>query len=216
MTSSDMDEYYAVRADEYEQVYANPERQGDLERLRHHLSGLFANRSVLEIACGTGYWTQVIALTARTVHAVDRSDDVLAIARRKALSADKVGFARADAMKLPQDLGKFDAAFAGFWWSHIPVLQQGAFLSTLHAHLHRGARVALLDNLYVEGSSTPIARRSADGDGYQIRSVRDGRRFEVLKNFPSEAELRNSLRGVATGPQYLEFGHYWLLTYEAS
>src|SRR5712692_10327984 len=60
----EMREYYARRAVEYERVYAKPERQDDLARLRRLLQADLAGHDVLEIACGTGYWTTAIAETA--------------------------------------------------------------------------------------------------------------------------------------------------------
>ena len=58
---SDLLTYYAARAAEYENVYAKPERQSDLARLRETVPAYFVGRRVLEVACGTGYWTRLIA-----------------------------------------------------------------------------------------------------------------------------------------------------------
>ena len=59
--------YYAARAREYERIYHKPERQADLARLREAVPAPFTNRTVLEVACGTGYWTQHMARTARSI-----------------------------------------------------------------------------------------------------------------------------------------------------
>ena len=67
------------------------------------------------------------------------------------------------------------------------------FLNVLHARLEPGALVVFTDNRYVEGSSLPITREDADGNTYQERRLRDGTEYEVLKNFPEEAELRSLL-----------------------
>ncbi|HTD65456.1 MAG TPA: methyltransferase domain-containing protein [Candidatus Limnocylindria bacterium] len=79
-------EYYAQRAPEYDRIYQKPERQVDLATLREFVAQTFAERSVLEVACGTGYWTQCIAATARSVVATDINDEVLAIAHAKNLA----------------------------------------------------------------------------------------------------------------------------------
>jgi SAM-dependent methyltransferase len=207
--------YYAARAQEYELVYHKPERQADLTRLHEAVPAPFTNRSVLEVACGTGYWTQYIARTARSICATDLAEETLAVARRKGLSADRVTFSVADAMDLPASLGTFESAFCGFWWSHVPRACIDAFLISLHARLAPGATVLLLDNLNVEGSSTPISRQSADGDTYQIRHLSDGSRHEVLKNFPAESELRARLGARAADVKYTSYGYYWLLEYRS-
>ena len=76
-----------------------------------------------------------------------------------------------------------------------------------------GATVAFLENRYVEGSSTPLSRRDAEGNTYQTRKLDDGSTHEVLKNFPSDGELveRASRYGRQVSVEWLEY--YWLLTY---
>ena len=66
-----MEKYYSKRAAEYEQIYQKPERQHELDWLRQRIPALLEGRTVLEVACGTGYWTQFIARAARKVHACD-------------------------------------------------------------------------------------------------------------------------------------------------
>ena len=60
-----MIEYYARRALEYEEVYAKPERQADLTTLREECRTLFAGRDLLEISCGTAWWTECFASSAK-------------------------------------------------------------------------------------------------------------------------------------------------------
>jgi hypothetical protein len=76
-----------------------------------------------------------------------------------------------------------------------------------------GSLLGFLDNRYVEGSSTPLARRDAQGNGYQVRRLDDGSVHEVLKNFPDEGELirRASRHGWGANVELLE--HYWLLSF---
>lgn len=207
-------EYYAARAREYERIYAKPERQDDLRRLETLLPPLFAGRRLLEVACGTGYWTRFLAREAGSIVATDANAETLAIAEGKSLPAERVSFRVADAYALPEELGSFDAAFAGFWWSHVPRRECRNFLSALDGRLLPGARVALLDNLYVEGSSTPIAQRDAEGNTYQIRRLDDGSEHTVLKNFPTEDELRADVAGFGRDLRYTRYRYYWLFCYE--
>lgn len=205
-------EYYARRAAEYERIYDRPERQADLARLRAELPPLFDGAAALEIACGTGYWTPLIAARAASVVAVDASEEVLAIARAKSYPRANVRFERADAYALPAWPERFSACFAGFWWSHVPLGRLEAFLDGLRGRLAPGALLVLLDNLYIEGSSTPLARRDAEGNTYQLRRLADGSRHEVLKNFPGAAELESRLAPVATAVEWREYGHYWVVS----
>ncbi len=205
--------YYAARAAEYERIYHKPERQRDLQRLRALIPSYFAGRAVLEIACGTGYWTQFIAPVASRVTALDINEETLAIARAKALPPQRVQFEVADVHALYPRYQGFSGAFAGFWWSHLKRSERRAFFDTLHRALAPGAVVVLLDNLYVKGSSTPISHRDEEGNTYQTRALADGSRHVVLKNFPLEAELLNEAVESGARADYLALDYYWVLNY---
>ena len=51
-----------------------------------------------------------------------------------------------------------------------------------------GARVVILDNRFVAGSSTPIARADATAIPTRCAALDDGSVHEVLKNFPTRDE----------------------------
>jgi ubiquinone/menaquinone biosynthesis C-methylase UbiE len=204
LASVDLVTYYRKRAGTYEAIYDKPERQRDLSLLKEAIPAKLRGRRVLEIACGTGYWTTLIAAQAASITAVDLADEPMKIAMGKKYEKPPT-FKACDAYALPDSLGRFDGAFAGFWWSHIPRKRIPQFLASLHARLEPGARVVMFDNRYVEGSSTPIAETDADGDTWQVRGS-----DRVLKNFPAATELRGVLPGVTV--QELEY--YWLAEYE--
>jgi demethylmenaquinone methyltransferase/2-methoxy-6-polyprenyl-1,4-benzoquinol methylase len=72
-----------------------------------------------------------------------------------------------------------------------------------------------MDNLYVPGNSTPIAQRDAQGNTYQLRPLADGTQNRVLKNFPTEAELRSHIAPQARTFDYRALEYYWLVEYTA-
>ena len=208
-----LEKYYARRASEYEQVYEKAERQDELEWLRGRIPALLRNRTVLEVACGTGYWTQFIAKSAKKVHACDINEAVLEIAREKPIPRDRVEFYKADAVTLEGVPGGCDAAFAGFWWSHVKRSGIERFVTGLAMRLEPGSRVVILDNTYVEGSSTPVTRRDSEGNTYQKRKVASGEEYEVLKNFPTADELRDAVAPVAREAHLESLNYYWLLVF---
>jgi len=208
-----IEQYYTKRAAEYEQIYEKPERQHELEWLRSRIPALFRGRTVLEVACGTGYWTQFIARAAAKVHACDINEAVLEIARDKAIPRQRVSFFKADAITLEGVPPGCDAAFAGFWWSHVKKSDLARFVRNLAAHVEPGALVAILDNRYAEGSSTAISRRDAEGNTYQMRKLANGEEYEVLKNFPTPAELADAVRPVAREAHLESLTYYWLLVF---
>ena len=210
-----MQDYYAARAPEYDEVYRKPERQADLRAIEAWLPSLFADERVLEVACGTGYWTQFIAPHAASVLGVDAAAETLRIAERR-VPGDTVRFVVGDAYALPTSLPMCNAAFAGFWFSHVPKARVREFLSGLNAVLAPGSTVVLLDNRFVEGSSSPISDRDAGGDTFQARPLRDGTVHRVLKNFPSESELRALVEGFGSVVECKTWPHYWALHYETT
>ena len=206
--------YYAQRAQIYERVYHKPERQVDLRAMEAWLPGCFAGRSVLEVACGTGWWTPHGARDARTWLATDVNPETMAVAQAKDMPPC-VRFATVDAYTFAQIEGqRFDGAFAGFWWSHVPLARLNAWLHTLHERLEPDARVVMLDNRFVQGSSTAITRRDDAGNTYQQRMLDDGSVHEVLKNFPTRDEAFAALGARARNRQWIEHLHYWILSYE--
>ena len=206
-------DYYARRAAEYERIYAKPERQADLSALRARIGKMFAGRKVLELACGTGYWTQVIADQAEQVTALDVNEEVLEVARSKKYKGN-ASFAIGDAYAPPRH-PECNGFYAGFWWSHVPLARLDAFIESATRAVAPGALLAFLDNRYVAGSSTPLSHTDAGGNTYQTRKLDDGSTHDVLKNFPTEGELiqRASRHGWGAHVELLD--HYWLLTWWA-
>jgi demethylmenaquinone methyltransferase/2-methoxy-6-polyprenyl-1,4-benzoquinol methylase len=214
MSQDEIVRYYSARAPEYDRSYEKPERQKDLTLLRGILPPLLEGRDVLEIACGTGYWTEIIAPAAASVVAADVSPTVLEIAKRRSYPSGRVSFLEADAYRLENLPGRFSACLAAFFWSHVPLRRLPGFLEGLHRRLGISTRVVFLDNIYVEGSSTPIGRRDGDGNTYQRRVLEDGSQWEVVKNFPDEAELRLAVGSSGRNLRIERLTYYWCLSYE--
>jgi SAM-dependent methyltransferase len=209
---SELAEYYRERAGEYDAVYAKPERQEDLARLHGLLPPLVAGLRVLEIAAGTGYWTRVLSRSAAAITATDLSAETLELARAREYGGAAVTFRLADAYALGEVPGEFGAAFAGFFWSHVLRADLPRFLAGLSARLGSGAKLIVVDNRYVPGSSHPVSRTTEAGDTYQRRTLNDGRSYEIVKNFPDREQFTADVAGVADGVRWTELPYYWLAT----
>jgi SAM-dependent methyltransferase len=174
------------------------------------LTGWFARKHVLELAAGTGWWTSVLADTAASVTATDVSQAALEVARARRAWPPSVSFAVADALDLHAVRGNFDAAFAGFFWSHIPLAKIDAFLEGLMLRVLPGSLVVFADSRLVPGSVHPVARRDEQGNTYQRRQMDDGSSWDVLKNFPEPGQLRSRLSRFGQSAGVEELDHYWL------
>jgi SAM-dependent methyltransferase len=203
-------DYYADRAAEYDEVYRKPERQADLARLKQLLPPLVAGKRVLEIAAGTGYWTQVLASTAAEIMATDLNAETIAIAAQRYYGPAPVALRTADAYRLDTVPGDFDLVFCGFWWSHILRADIPRFLAGVRDRAGAGVQLALVDNRYVPGSNTPVSRTGPGGDTFQRRTLADGREYEVVKNFPTREQLAADLERAATNLAWTELEYYWL------
>jgi len=210
--NTDLHSYYSLRAPTYDQLYFREERQAELLRLGEFLREAFAGKQVLEIACGTGYWTQIIAESAHEVLATDLTEPMLQEARQKAYPRQNVAFEIQNIFDLRLN-GPFDAAFGGFIWSHLRPAELRDMLDELERPLLPGSRVLFADNRFVAGSSTPIAHTDVAGNTYQQRLLEDGSAFLVLKNFPQHHHFQALMEGRAAHWTLHESQYYWLLDY---
>lgn len=204
--------YYAARAPVYDRVYEKAERQADLRHLEHWAPTLLEGRTTLEIACGTGYWTQFIAPVVKKLVATDVSLETLRLARARD-GVGSVEFRLADAYQLSEALGTFDAAFCALWVSHVPKQRLRAFLEGLHRRLLPGSPVLLIDNASTQCRELPITATDAHGNTYQTRVTDDQTEYRVLKNFPARDALIAATSGLGIHPHYQELEHFWACHY---
>jgi 2-polyprenyl-3-methyl-5-hydroxy-6-metoxy-1,4-benzoquinol methylase len=211
--NSDLIKYYKDRALEYEKIYSKPERQKDISAASLILQKIFEGKNVLEIACGTGYWTEKIAKTAKTILATDVNAAVIDIARVKTYSPATVTFGIADLYDLKTH-EKFESLFGGFIWSHIKLEEIDTFIDTVNKKVMANGTVVFMDNNYVKGSNTAITYTDENGNTFQTRKLDDGSMHEVLKNFPSEDWLRSKLEATATEINFIDLEYFWILEYK--
>lgn len=207
-------EYYGRRAKEYERIYLreDPVRQTELAEIAQQMEVLFFRRDVLEVACGTGYWTERIAKNAKTITAVDLSEEALRVARQKNIKGD-VRFIQGDAYYLEEIQGNFNAGCANFWFSHIPKARINEFLKQFHERIGKGSVVFLADNTYVEGVGGKLITKENDDNTYKVRALSDGTTYEIIKNYYSESELRSIFEPMSKGLKINIGECFWWVRY---
>ena len=135
--------YYRERASEYDEWFyrlgrydRGPEWNGhwfdEVRTLQQAVAGLGRCESILELACGTGIWTQALAAMSNDVTAVDASPEAIEINRRK-IDSDSVVYLPYDIFEW-QPGRQYDLVFFAFWLSHVPPERLEPFLE------HRFAR----------------------------------------------------------------------------
>jgi demethylmenaquinone methyltransferase/2-methoxy-6-polyprenyl-1,4-benzoquinol methylase len=199
----DVVRYYAERAPVYDESagYTNPEAEELRVPIKVRYQEMFRERDVLEIACGSGYWTEVIGEVAKSVLATDINSSLISIAKGRCKHLPNVRFMITDAYTLQGVPTGFDAALGIWWWSHIPLGHLQTFLATLHSKLAPEAIVMFVDQLPYDGF---IRKQDDEGNTLEQRILPGGRSFMVVKNFPTEREVKAALAGIADDIQYTE------------
>ncbi|KQQ88922.1 class I SAM-dependent methyltransferase [Massilia sp. Leaf139] len=212
MSNQQVAKYYALLGEALEDKYLEPDMDEDIDDMSIHLGNLLAGHTVLELGCGTGFWTEVVAESALSVLAVDINASLVDIARARPMAEDKVRFRVADALGLPEDIGKFSAVLVSFLWAHLNKKEQEQLLATLKKRLGKDVLLVILDDSFVEGFSETIARTDADGTTYEILTTPDGERFELPKSYQSDSALRKRLGNVGKEIKIERVEFFWILT----
>jgi SAM-dependent methyltransferase len=212
MNNQQVAKYYALLGDALEDKYLEPDMDEDIDDMSIHLGNVLAGHTVLELGCGTGFWTEVAAESAQSVLAVDINAALVDIARERPMTEGKVSFRVADALDLPEDIGKFSAVLVSFLWSHLNKKEQEQLLATLKKRLGKDVLLVILDDAFVEGFSETIARTDPDGTTYQILTTPEGERIEVAKSYQSDSALRKRLGTVVKEIKIERIEFFWILT----
>ena len=210
-----LNDYYSHRAAEYEEIYHRPDtvRQKELAEIATAMKDVLAGRNVLEIACGTGFWTAVAVEVAEHVLAVDISEEMLAIAKAKGLPNKKVKFCTGDAYMLDSIEGTFDAGLANFWFSHIPKSQLNNFLHGFYEKLISGAVVFMADNIYIPGIGGELIDKLGCEDTFKLRKLSDGSNYEVIKNYYDSNQLKQIFESVSSELKIRIGDCFWWVSY---
>jgi SAM-dependent methyltransferase len=191
MHDDEMLTYYRHRAPEYEQIYYrdNPARRQEIREEEDRLRKLVTSKSVLELACGTGYWTRVMAETASSITAMDISPEMVEEARKKEYGIP-VNIQVADMYKQQFEPGQYDVIALGFWFSHHPRHRFNELFDLLECPLKPGGAIWMVDNNPpAEGPSNESVRVDEYGNNFKRRYLNSGREFVILKNYFSRREL---------------------------
>lgn len=214
--------YYEARAPEYDEWFLRRGRYdrgqelneawfGEVEEARKAVDGYRLEGDVLELAAGTGLWTEVLLRRARHVTAVDASPGALA-RNRERVGTERVTQVEADLFTWEPDR-RYDAVFFSFWLSHVPLDRFAGFWDMVGRALVGGGKVVFVDSLF-DPTSTAADHELPGPDTEVVeRRLNDGRTYRVVKIFhrPQELEARLDSLGwrarVRTTPRYFLHGH---------
>jgi SAM-dependent methyltransferase len=192
--------YYRERAPEYDDWWF---RRGDYEldaetaalwfadvrELEAAVAAFEPRGDVLELAAGTGIWTQRLLGHADRVTAVDAVPEVVELNRARTGGAADYVLADVFEWEPPRE---FDVCFFAFWHSHVPSRHFEAFWQLVGRALKPDGRVFLIDNARL---GDPRHLVSSIGETAR-RRLSDGREFDIVKRWWEPGELEREVASV--------------------
>jgi 2-polyprenyl-3-methyl-5-hydroxy-6-metoxy-1,4-benzoquinol methylase len=190
--------YYRERAHEYDEWFYRRGRYdrgaqsnalwfAEADELFNALAQFQMQGELLELAPGTGIWTERLLRTASAVTAVDASSEMMAINRAR-VNSERVEYVRANLFDW-QPSRTYDGIFFGFWLSHVPLELLDSFLDMLAAALRPGGKIFFVDGRREPTSTAANHQLPGEGEQLMTRKLNDGRAFEIVKNFYDPAAL---------------------------
>lgn len=197
--------FYRARAPEYDQwwqrrghydrgqeVAAEWNRQ--IDQVEAALDRFGASGDVLELAGGTGWWTERLARSADRLTVVDSSTETLDLNRQRVGRGD-IEYVVADLFEW-RPARTYDVVFFSFWLSHVPRARFGDFWSLVRSCLGPQGRAFLIDNRTdpTEGAEMNDPHVVHYGTDLHLRRLSDGSEYRVVKVLYEPAELASLLR----------------------
>jgi 2-polyprenyl-3-methyl-5-hydroxy-6-metoxy-1,4-benzoquinol methylase len=159
------------------------------DEIIHHMRTCGAlTGQVLELACGTGHFTEPLSQIAAHVDAYDGAPEMLDILNERGLPNVTISCVNIFDWEPAR---RWDAIFFNNWLAHVPDELLEGFWNTLVHALEPGGRVVFVDVTPIEKwNEYEVFQR--DGHDFVRRPV-DGQDFEIFKRFWDPAELMNRL-----------------------
>jgi demethylmenaquinone methyltransferase/2-methoxy-6-polyprenyl-1,4-benzoquinol methylase len=214
-------EYYRARSNEYDEWFFRQGRYNrgpelnqlwfnEIEALRREVDSFKPADDILELACGTGIWTQFLLRYSDRITAVDASPEVIAVNKERTKSP-KVRYIEADLFNWQPD-NKYDVVFFAFWLSHVPPERFASFWRSVEKALKPQGRVFFIDSRFEQTSTAKNHVLENHQDTVIKRRLNDGREFNIVKVFYETKELEDKVQDagwnitVESTPQYFLYG----------
>ncbi len=217
--------YYEARAGEYDEWWFrrgrydhgpadNADWFAEQATARAALEAAIPHGDVVDLACGTGIWTELLAARAATVTGIDGSVAMLSLAEERVARAgvaDRCAFLQANLFEWrPEPI--YDAVFMGFFLSHVPEERLADLLRGVAGALKPGGVVLFIDSRPDPTSSSPDQPLPTGEDAIMTRRLNDGRTYRIVKIYRPAARMAAAFReagfdiAVEDTPRYFQVG----------
>jgi ubiquinone/menaquinone biosynthesis C-methylase UbiE len=210
MTGDQTVEYYRKRAGEYDQIYFRdePARQAELAALYAISRRVLAGRCVIDLACGTGFWTKILSEMAVSITGLDINKTVMDLARDKRYLCP-VSFVRGDVYALPFAPGAFDGLAATFLLSHLKRQEMAWFGETAGRLVAPKTPAFACDNNPPSEILSELIWDNERINSYRKRRLANGEEYLILKNYFTADELADRLGRWGKIEMLVFKNYYW-------
>lgn len=211
--------YYRARAGEYDEWFYRTGRYDHGEELnqfwfnevavvKNALHQVKPVTNILELACGTGIWTQELLRIGQKITAIDASIEVIEINRSK-LGALNVDYRQLDLFSWEPD-EEYDFVFFSFWLSHVPPTLLDSFLTKVYNSVRPEGQFFIVDSRFSPTSTAKNHTLQDDEKIYKKRKLNDGQEFNVIKIFYQPDALQKKLTEVGFRAEVRETENYFI------
>lgn len=195
-------DYYRARANEYDQWFYRTGRYDRGEELNQRwfdevaivktaLHQIEPVEHILELACGTGIWTQELLQKGQQITAIDAVAELIEINERK-LQSPKVNYQQWDLFTW-EPHQEYDLVFFSFWLSHVPPIELNSFFQKVSRSIRAGGQIFMIDSRFEPTSTAKDHILMNDENIYKMRKLNNGQEFQIVKIFYQPDELNNEL-----------------------
>jgi demethylmenaquinone methyltransferase/2-methoxy-6-polyprenyl-1,4-benzoquinol methylase len=212
--------YYRARAPEYDAWWerlgrydrgpdANARWFAEVADLEVALARFRPRGDILELACGTGLWTRILASHAHRLTAVDAAPEMIA-QNQSRLAGAAVEYVEADLFEWQPQPAGYDLCFFAFWLSHVPESRFETFWRMVATALRPGGRVFFIDSDRSDRSTASDHRLPPADEETMLRRLDDGREFCIVKRFYAPRWLECRLAELGWRVQVRRTGEFFI------
>ncbi|MCK5125963.1 MAG: class I SAM-dependent methyltransferase [candidate division Zixibacteria bacterium] len=206
-------EYYKKRAMEYDKIYFrdDPVRQGELTYLYNLSKRILNDRNVLDIACGTGFWTRILSETASSIIGVDINEATLEVARNKKYDCP-TDYRTGDVLSLNNLPENLDGLLATFVISHVKREDLASLREKIKKTLKPGCPAFFCDNNLICELKPELIPDPKSVNTYKVRELENGDEYTILKNYFEPDELREIFSSWGKINDFYFEKYYWAVS----
>ncbi|MBR8839810.1 MAG: class I SAM-dependent methyltransferase [Stigonema ocellatum SAG 48.90 = DSM 106950] len=211
--------YYEARSSEYDEWFYRVGRYdrgkeingrwfNEVAVVKRALYQIGSVENILELACGTGIWTQELLKIGNKITALDASQEMIEINHAK-VSAANVDYRQVDLFLWEPD-AEYDLVFFSFWLSHVPPTLLDSFLKKVYRSVRIGGQVFIIDSRFEPTSTAKNHVLENDRNIQIIRKLNDGQEFTIFKIFYQRSQLLEKLTQVGFNADVNETDDYFI------